>query len=636
MIGRFGRFWLHEKIGQGGMAEIFRATVGSDPDVHSFDFAIKCLNLDLVDDVGQRDMFLAEAYLSKLMVHPNILRAYESGEADGRPYLAMEIIHGTDLAALQAALMSRHLAVPAGLAVYITLQTLRALDYIHRATAPGGKPLEIVHRDVSPSNIHILTGGEVKLGDFGVARARVLESPDDANLLKGKVAYMPPEALIANVVSQSGDLWSLGAILFEMLSGRRLYRGCSEPEILERADRFRPPTIADYGSVAIEAELGQIVAWSLEPKPSARPESAARFHRALNTYAHKAGFAVEPDMLAHYVADTLGRVAMAPGPERPPERDRLTGIYTYARMLEITQVELDRSKRHRRVFATLMIDVDDFSRVNAELGPEAGDDILKLVAQTLLQHRTGLRSSDVVGRRGEDRFVMLLPETPAAGGRVVADRVLAAFNATEWTQVEKRLRQPLTASIGVAAYPDHGGTVGALMEAAEVACYHAKEAGKNCVAVASSTFAELKTRIGTGTATPEEIHAWESFQSLHRHARGAQDPEQRRFERRRIVLPAQVADKTGNSVSISCEDVSTGGLRASVGMSLPSGTEIQLTLMLGSPPAAHQVQVRVAWQRKDGMTGFEFVELAPATGLLLAELVADEDAVIEGDAQPGT
>ncbi len=624
MAQRFGRYWLQEKIGHGGMAEVFRATVGKDPDVYSFDFALKRLHVELLEDQRQRDMFSAETYLTKLMVHPNVIRHYESGEIDGRPYIAMEYVAGVQLAGLNEALIAKCSCVAPDLAVHIALQVLRALDYLHRSQAPGGKPMEIVHRDITPSNIYISRSGEVKIGDFGVARVKLLEPREDRDLLKGKVRYLAPEALIHGTVTQLNDIWSLGVCLYEMLAGRRLYTGLTERRILEEADRFKPPGPGDYGTAAVDRNLQEIVTRMLHPNPLKRFDSAARSYKALNTYSREAGFAVESGTLGRFVLGAIGRVAELSTEPIASERDRLTGIHSYQRMLELTQIEIDRSKRHGRVFSVLFLDLDDFHSVNERFGPELGDDIIRHIAQKVLPEDAGLRSSDFFGRRGEDRFLVGLPETPAEGGRVTAERIRSTLGAASWKALDDRLTVSPTVSIGVASYPSHGVTVGALMEASEVACFQAKREGKNRVLVASTEFGALKVRVSDGTATPVETARWDILTRLYREARQPVMPEQRRFARTELRVAVVVRDANIDAALYS-KDFGMGGLRLQLPFEVRVGDELALQMVLPQEKAPVPAHVRVAWRRKDGVAGLEFIELPAYARELISTLINDTE-----------
>ena len=317
MAQRFGRFWLHEKIGQGGMAEIFRATIGPDPQTYAFDVAVKRLHVALTRDTQQVDMFMTEADVAKFLRHQNLIRVYESGITDEQAYIAMEYVWGLDLAQLLARLRARRLRFPTDLAVYVTMQVLRGLDYVHRARSPGGEPMDMVHRDVTPSNIYVTFDGKVKLGDFGVARVKFLEAHEEQRMLKGKIAYMPPEILAGGTIDQRLDLWSLAVSLYEMVTGRRVYEGVTDQDL---AYGTPPPKIPPAHKVNpdVDVRLSSVLARALHRNPRKRPQDAVELYRDLKGYLERAGIVLEADALGRFARAATGMSPTQPAPRTTP------------------------------------------------------------------------------------------------------------------------------------------------------------------------------------------------------------------------------------------------------------------------------------------------------------------------------
>ncbi|MEO1481732.1 MAG: serine/threonine-protein kinase [Myxococcota bacterium] len=301
----FGRYWLQEKIGHGGMAEVFRATVGPDPETYAFDIALKRLHPHLEHDQSQVDMFMTEADIAKFLKHANIVQVYESGLIEGHAYIAMEYVWGLDLAQVLLRLRQRQLRLPEDLAVHITLQVLRALDYVHRASAPGGEPMNLVHRDVTPSNIYLTYDGQVKLADFGVARVSFLEGHDERRTLKGKVSYMPPEALAGGETEPGVDLWAISVTLYEMLTMQPVYEGLSETDILAGT---AVPSIVPAERVVPELDLplAKILRRALHKKRRRRPEDAVDLYRMLKGYLEATGVVADQDALGRFLRDAVG------------------------------------------------------------------------------------------------------------------------------------------------------------------------------------------------------------------------------------------------------------------------------------------------------------------------------------------
>jgi eukaryotic-like serine/threonine-protein kinase len=338
MAERFGRYWLQEKIGHGGMAEIFRATIGPDPETYVFDLAIKRMHAGLERDRSQVDMFLTEADIAKLLRHPNLVRVYEAGLVEGRAFIAMEFVWGHDLAKIIDTLRNRSMTFTPELAVFTTLALLRGLDYVHRAQSNTGAAMELVHRDVTPSNVYVTYNGEVKLGDFGVATVGLLETHDDKALVRGKVAYLPPETIEGAPVGQGVDLWGAAAILFEMLTGQLPYEGTSEEELLGGVPPPKVPAPHRLNP-AVSPKLSNILSRALSHKQKKRPADALTFYRELKLYLRYSQSDVGSQTLARFVREIAGA---APATRR---REGQPGANDFA--LPEYQVPVGRSPTQR-------------------------------------------------------------------------------------------------------------------------------------------------------------------------------------------------------------------------------------------------------------------------------------------------
>jgi len=229
----FGNYELLEKVAVGGMAEIFRAR-----SVHGQGVAktvcIKRIHPALSSDGVFVAMFIEEARLGVSMVHGNIVPVFDFGYVDGHYYLAMEWVEGLDLATLNGRARVVEMGWPQELAVHVVVEVLEGLAYAHQKRDDQGRPLELVHRDVSPSNILLSLDGQVKLLDFGIARSEAREWQTRTGVVKGKLGYMAPEQACGAEVDARADIWSCGAVLYELLSGVRLRderRALADPEL---------------------------------------------------------------------------------------------------------------------------------------------------------------------------------------------------------------------------------------------------------------------------------------------------------------------------------------------------------------------------------------------------------------------
>jgi TonB family protein len=231
---RFGQYEILERIASGGMAELFRARFRG---VEGFQkiVAIKKILPNIAGDEEFLTMFADEAKLAAQLNHPNIVHIFDLGRIEsGGYFIAMEHVDGRDLRSILHLARDTGLRVPIPLAVSIAAKIAAALDYAHRRRGDEGSDLHIVHRDVSPPNILVSTDGDIKLCDFGIAKAASKVSRTESGALKGKVPYMSPEQAWGRAVDKRSDIYSLGAVLFEMLAGHKLFRGDSDLDVLEK------------------------------------------------------------------------------------------------------------------------------------------------------------------------------------------------------------------------------------------------------------------------------------------------------------------------------------------------------------------------------------------------------------------
>lgn len=265
----FGRYTLHALIGRGGMAEVWRAkSVG--PGGFTKSCAIKLLLSDLADDRTCAAMFVEEARLAAELQHPNLVQVFDFGEQDGRPFLAMEFVSGCNLAHLHRGLERRGRRLSAEGATYVAIEAARGLAYAH---AHG-----VVHRDVSPDNVLLSRDGGVKVGDFGIAKLASSTPRTGVGQVRGKIPYMSPEQLSGGALDGRSDLFSLAAVLYELLDGRRLLRGPDARALAAQLYAFVP---GDLELAAVPAGLRPVLLRALEPARDARFASATDVELAL-------------------------------------------------------------------------------------------------------------------------------------------------------------------------------------------------------------------------------------------------------------------------------------------------------------------------------------------------------------------
>lgn len=309
----FGRYVLFDQIGRGGMADILLARADT-----AFGGSRLCVVKQMLPQLARDPQFermlVAEAKLAARLTHANIVQVFDLGREGGRLYIGMEYVEGFDLNQLLRALSKAKIALPAEFAVFVLLEVLRALDYAHRARDDEGNLLGIVHRDVSPSNVLISFEGEVKLCDFGIARAFAAPSDGESAVesagsvaaragakLAGKAAYMSPEHARGEALDARADVFAAGIILWELCAGRRLYRG-SEAAVFEQAKKAEVPALPDRG-LPEHSMLQALVARAVAPAREDRFQSAADFLLALEDYAIEAKLMVSQLKLGSFLTD---------------------------------------------------------------------------------------------------------------------------------------------------------------------------------------------------------------------------------------------------------------------------------------------------------------------------------------------
>ncbi len=236
----FGDYQLLGRIARGGMAEIYLSKAAVAPDEL---LAVKCMRSRLAKEDRFVEMFSREGKLAMLLQHTGIVRTVDVGSVDGRYFISMEYINGKDLNAVLRRCQEVGRRVPVPHAIHIALKVCRALHYAHTLINARGEPLNIVNRDVSPSNIRLSYEGEVKLLDFGIAQA-VLQVSSEIGILKGKFSYMSPEQVRGLPLDLRTDIFSAGIVLHETLSCERLFRDDSEFVLMEkvRGAEVKPPS----------------------------------------------------------------------------------------------------------------------------------------------------------------------------------------------------------------------------------------------------------------------------------------------------------------------------------------------------------------------------------------------------------
>jgi len=311
---RFGKYHVLEKLAQGGMAEVYKVkTIG----IAGFE-KIQALKRILPSSAREGRFirsFIDEARIAVELTHRNIVQVFDFGKADGELFLAMELIEGRDLRTATAQAMQRHLPCPIPVAAYIIAEVATGLDYAHRKTDLYGAELNIVHCDVSPSNVMLSGDGYVKILDFGIARA-TFTTALERRRLRGKPRYMAPEQTLGEPPTSAADVFALGIIAWELFTGLPLYRGPDLKAILEAVRRTVPPRI-DRLNPDVPLEVADGIAKALSREPEDRGTTADLIQACARTSLAGGAHALERWLTALDAAgdgDSLAEIVASPSP----------------------------------------------------------------------------------------------------------------------------------------------------------------------------------------------------------------------------------------------------------------------------------------------------------------------------------
>lgn len=296
-----GDYRLHFRLATGGMAEVFLAShreSSGEPEL----CVVKSIRPDLSHDTTFVKMLQDEAAISRYLKHPNITQLFDYGMHEGRPFLVMEYVSGVSLAH-----MIRHSPVPGYLVAEVGAKVASALSSAHQQCDVNGAHLGIVHRDVTPQNVMVTFDGEVKLLDFGIALARVRAEKTKTGVVKGKWNYLSPEQILEHPVDERSDIFSLGAVMFEMLTGARSFQGDSPPDILNAVLNddpwFRAPNLNE-----ISVKLIKCVSRCLRKEPQDRYQTAAELSKDLEMMGLSVSHPKKRSNLGQYVKQAFPKL----------------------------------------------------------------------------------------------------------------------------------------------------------------------------------------------------------------------------------------------------------------------------------------------------------------------------------------
>jgi serine/threonine protein kinase len=344
----FGKFCLLERVSVGGMAEVFRAKAMDAPGFDKF-LAIKRILPNLAEDDEFIDMFIDEAKLAVQLTHRNICQIYELGRMNDSHYIVMEFISGRDVLAIQNRLRKERRIMAVGQAAYLCRQIAAGLDYAHKKADAQGRPMGIIHRDISPQNVLVSYTGEVKVIDFGIAKAATRDNKTQVGVLKGKFGYMSPEQVRGMPIDRRSDIFALGTLFHELLTCRRLFHGESDFATLEKVRKADVPAPSKLN-------------------PNVPPEVDRIVERSLT---------VDPNQRYQWCSDMIDDLDNFLSKLRPPYTERTLEEW----MQRMFEEEISKEREKRQIFVQFQTpqDVDRYNdqlqrELSAKLGlPEAFD-----------------------------------------------------------------------------------------------------------------------------------------------------------------------------------------------------------------------------------------------------------------------
>jgi serine/threonine protein kinase len=332
------RYRITERIAAGGMAEVFKGVAESLQGFRK-NIAIKRVLPALTKNKKFVAMFLDEARLSLHLQHANIVQVFDIGHADETYFIVMEYVDGVDLKQMLEWRRRIGKRLTIGQTIYLMMEISKGLAYAHDLVHPEtGRPLGIVHRDVSPPNVLISRNGEVKLADFGLAKAASQLETTDPGVVKGKMSYLSPEAARGEDVDQRADIFAAGILLYEMLTGKRLFYGDSDYQTVELVRAAKIPPISPQNP-EVEPEIEEICRKTLAKRMEDRFQTATDLQDALAHYLFSRGLKMIQRDIGDLVRGCLEEIATLSGAKRP--RPNIIDTLLHEEIHSFTSLEFD-------------------------------------------------------------------------------------------------------------------------------------------------------------------------------------------------------------------------------------------------------------------------------------------------------
>ncbi|MEI9941513.1 MAG: serine/threonine-protein kinase [Pseudomonadota bacterium] len=295
-----GRYRILSELGRGGMSNVFLAVASGPGGVNKL-VVLKALLPDLASEGYALSMFMDEARLAAQLNHPNVVQTYEVGTEGDRHVIVMEYLEGQSLSACVRRAATEGNPIPLALQLRIIINALDGLHYAHELSGYEGASLQLVHRDISPQNVFVTYDGQVKVLDFGIAKATSASTHTAAGVMKGKIAYMAPEQIVGGAVDRRADLYSVGCMLWAAATGVKLWKDTPDVQIMRRAIGGDIPTPQSVNPDC-DDDLNRIVLKALAREPDDRYATALELQHDLEVYVERFGAAAKQKEIARFVS----------------------------------------------------------------------------------------------------------------------------------------------------------------------------------------------------------------------------------------------------------------------------------------------------------------------------------------------
>jgi serine/threonine protein kinase len=344
------RYRVIERIAAGGMAEVYRAESAGLEGFKKI-VAIKRVLPHLAEKKQFIGMFLDEARTSAHLSHSNCVQVFDIGVGDNTYFIVMEFVDGSDLKAIIEHRRSRNQRIPLEVAALVCQRICEGLAYAHEVTDTKGRKLGIVHRDMSPPNVLITRYGEVKIADFGLAKANSQLEHSEPGIIKGKFSYLSPEAAQGETVDHRTDIFAIGIMLWEMLAGRRLFLGDSDLDTVRQVQAARVPSLAQING-EVTPELERIVQKALARDSNQRYQSARELGRDLNSFLFRLGRPVSSFEIAALVKEASDARAAERRQKTKDDKLSIIGSLIDEAMVEFTSLQVPEKNSDGSVVAS--------------------------------------------------------------------------------------------------------------------------------------------------------------------------------------------------------------------------------------------------------------------------------------------